>query len=63
LSLLLGELEIKNGSFDGFESFGYASQEAWMIAGTIKENILMGRKFNKAGFRKLLSDWPSHIAF
>ena len=47
LSLLLNELEIKNGYFDGFESFGYASQESWMIAGTIKENILMGRKFNK----------------
>ena len=45
--MLLNELDIKNGSFDGFESFGYASQEAWMIAGTIKENILMGRKFDK----------------
>ena len=63
LSLLLNELEIKNGSFDRFESFGYASQEAWMIAGTIKENILMGRKFDKAGVRKLQFDWPSHIAY
>ena len=57
LSLLLNELEIKNGSFDGFESFGYASQESWMIAGTIKENILMGRKFNKVRVQKSISDW------
>ena len=47
LSLLLNELEIENGSFDGFKSFGYASQEAWIITGTIKENILMGRKLDK----------------
>ena len=34
-------------SFDGFKSFGYASQEAWIITGTIKENILMGRKLDQ----------------
>lgn len=63
LSLLLNELEIKNGSFDRFESFGYASQEAWMIAGTIKENILMGRKFDKVRVQKSLSDWLSQTIF
>ena len=47
LSLLLNELEIESGSFDGFKSFGYASQEAWIITGTIKENILMGRKLDQ----------------
>ena len=47
LSLLLNELEIEKGSFDGFKSFGYASQEAWIITGTIKENILMGRKLDQ----------------
>ena len=47
LSLILNESEIENGSFDGFKSFGYASQEAWIITGTIKENILMGRKLDQ----------------
>ena len=47
LSLLLNELEIESGNFDGFRSFGYASQEAWIITGSIKENILMGRSLDQ----------------
>ena len=36
LSLLLNELDISKGTVPKFNSFGFASQEAWIISGTIK---------------------------
>ena len=36
LSLLLNELDVKEGKVPKFNSFGFASQEAWIISGTIR---------------------------
>ena len=36
LSLLLNELDVEEGKLPKFNSFGFASQEAWIISGTIK---------------------------
>ena len=45
---------MKSGKFPEFSKFGYASQEPWIITGTVRENILMGRKFDEQRYRDVI---------
>ena len=54
LALLLNELEIKTGKIPKFTKFGYASQEPWIITGTIRDNIIMKRHFDEERYREIL---------
>ncbi|KAL1513310.1 hypothetical protein ABEB36_002732 [Hypothenemus hampei] len=44
LNLILRELTTEHGSIDVRGTISYASQEPWIFAGTIRENILFGHK-------------------
>ena len=54
LALLLNELDIKTGKIPKFTKFGYASQEPWIITGTIRDNIIMKRHFDEERYREIL---------
>ena len=53
-NLLLNELEVKSGTIPRFLSFGYAAQEPWIITGTVRENILMGRKYDEKRYSEVI---------
>lgn len=44
---LLGELNIVSGSISVKGSVSFASEDPWIISGTIKENILMGKTLDQ----------------
>lgn len=46
LQALLRELPIESGSIDINGSISYASQEAWVFAASVRQNILFGDEFD-----------------
>ncbi|XP_044176120.1 ATP-binding cassette sub-family C member 4-like isoform X1 [Acropora millepora] len=45
LMVLLGELPVISGERKVLGKIGYASQQAWIFSGTVKENIVFGQEF------------------
>lgn len=56
IKAILGEMALRNGSREVFDTIGYCSQEPWIIRGTILENILFGKEMDKYLLEKVLSD-------
>ena len=54
-NLLLNDLVITKGSFVNYMSISLAPQEPWILEGTIKENILIGRDFNERRYQEVLA--------
>ncbi|CAH0557333.1 unnamed protein product [Brassicogethes aeneus] len=54
LCTILKELPLSRGSVDVGGTISYASQEPWLFAGTIKQNILFGEKWNKSKYEKVV---------
>ena len=54
MSALLGEMTKVEGkvSIDG--SVAYVAQTAWIINGSLKENILMGKPLDEKRYQKVL---------
>lgn len=51
LNVLLHDLNLINGEFAMSTSkIAYVSQSAWILSGTIKENILFGQPYNESKF-------------
>ena len=46
LMTILGELPVSDGDRSIHGKIGYASQQAWIFNGTVKENILFGQDFD-----------------
>lgn len=44
---ILGELPISDGNRMVHGKVGYASQQAWIFNGTVKENILFGQDYDE----------------
>jgi len=44
----LKEIPVKSGAVQVHGKVSYASQEAWVFSGTVKENILFGEGFGLA---------------
>ena len=47
LNCLIGETELVLGQFACTNSISVAPQEPWVFEGTVKENILLGHKFDQ----------------
>ena len=55
LMSILGELNITSGSINKKGSVSYASEDAWILSGSIKDNILMGRPLDPELYTKTLN--------
>ena len=53
---ILGELLIESGEFSVKGKLAYASATPWLVPGTVKQNILMGREWNSAKYAQVLKD-------
>ena len=51
---ILGELPVSDGDRSIHGKIGYASQQAWIFNGTVKENILFGQKFDKDRYLEVI---------
>ncbi|XP_055992080.1 ATP-binding cassette sub-family C member 11 [Sorex fumeus] len=54
LSAILGEMHLIEGSMGVHGSLAYAPQQAWIIEGSIRENILLGGQYNNARYLQVL---------
>ena len=58
MSLLLNELELLNLAAEtqkhNVPSIAYVPQEAWIFGGTIRKNILVGRKFVQEKYEEVI---------
>ncbi|XP_023228994.1 multidrug resistance-associated protein 4-like [Centruroides sculpturatus] len=54
LMSILREIPISSGELSVKGKIAYASQEAWLFYGTIRENILFGETFHEEKYRKIL---------
>ncbi|XP_006882637.1 PREDICTED: ATP-binding cassette sub-family C member 11 [Elephantulus edwardii] len=54
LSAVLGEMHLLEGSVEVHRSLAYVPQQAWIIGGSIRENILMGSQYDKARYLQVL---------
>lgn len=54
LQAILRELPIKSGSIQVNGTISYASQEPWIFAGTVRQNILFGREYEKERYNAVV---------
>ena len=54
LKLILGELPLVSGSCRVIGSVAYASEEPWIIPGTIRQNILCGFDYDAHRYNKVI---------
>ncbi|CAN6207473.1 unnamed protein product [Urochloa humidicola] len=54
LYALLGEIPRISGSVEVFGSVAYVSQNSWIQSGTVRDNILFGKTFNKELYEKAI---------
>lgn len=54
LNAILGELPISQGQVSISGNISFASQESWMFAGTIKDNILFGLEFDSIRYQDVI---------
>ncbi|KAL4696147.1 hypothetical protein H8957_001620 [Semnopithecus entellus] len=54
LSAILGEMNLLEGSVGVQGSLAYVPQQAWIVSGSIRENILMGDPYDKTRYLQVL---------
>ena len=54
LMALLRELPVTSGSIRISGRVAYVSQQPWVFSGTLKENILFGKKFDKERYEEVI---------
>ncbi|XP_026524765.1 multidrug resistance-associated protein 4 [Notechis scutatus] len=54
LSAVLGELSIIRGFMDVQGKIAYVSQQPWVFSGTVRNNILFGKEYQKEKYEKVL---------
>nr|XP_023023160.1 probable multidrug resistance-associated protein lethal(2)03659 [Leptinotarsa decemlineata] len=54
LQAILGELELTSGTIDVNGTISYASQEPWVFAATIRQNILFGSSYDKLRYNDVV---------
>lgn len=54
LHSILKELPLISGEVDINGTISYASQEPWLFAGTVRQNILFGKAYNKERYKTII---------
>ncbi|XP_075805253.1 ATP-binding cassette sub-family C member 4 isoform X1 [Microtus pennsylvanicus] len=54
LSAVLGELPPSNGLVNVHGRIAYVSQQPWVFSGTVRSNILFGKKYEKERYEKVI---------
>lgn len=54
LQAILGELRPSCGQLYVNGTISYASQEAWLFAGSVRNNILFGQTYDKERYQKVI---------
>lgn len=54
LQLILQELPVQNGKVESTGKISYASQEAWLFGGTVRQNILFGSKYDEKRYHDVV---------
>ncbi|KAF6076391.1 ATP binding cassette subfamily C member 11 [Phyllostomus discolor] len=54
LSAILGEMHLLEGAVGVHGRLAYTPQQAWIVPGSIRDNILMGRKFEEAWYLRVI---------
>ncbi|ELK29358.1 ATP-binding cassette sub-family C member 11 [Myotis davidii] len=54
LSAVLGEMHLLEGSVGVHGSLAYVPQQAWLLTGSVRDNILMGSQCDQARYRQVL---------
>ncbi|XP_044787151.2 ATP-binding cassette sub-family C member 11 isoform X3 [Bubalus bubalis] len=54
LSAIMGQMHLLEGSVGVHGSLAYVPQQAWIIKGSVRENILMGSQYDKAWYLQVL---------
>ncbi|OMJ94726.1 hypothetical protein SteCoe_2068 [Stentor coeruleus] len=54
LLALLGEIKMNTGNMLINGSISYASEDPWLISGSVKENILMDRDYDEVRYKKVI---------
>ena len=54
LRALLGELPLSQGKVSVHGRIAYVSQQPWVFPGTVRSNILFGKKYEKEQYEKVI---------
>lgn len=54
LSAVLGELAPSHGLVSVHGRIAYVSQQPWVFSGTVRSNILFGKKYEKERYEKVI---------
>lgn len=54
LSAVLGELSPSQGLVSVHGRIAYVSQQPWVFSGTVRSNILFGKKYEKERYKKVI---------
>ncbi|KAF9969086.1 Canalicular multispecific organic anion transporter 2 [Actinomortierella ambigua] len=54
LSAITGEMYKRRGSIKTYGSIAYAPQQAWIIHGTLRDNILFGKPFDQSKYDRIV---------
>nr|KAF6318133.1 ATP binding cassette subfamily C member 11 [Pipistrellus kuhlii] len=54
LSAFLGEMHLLEGAVGVRGSLAYVPQQAWLVSGSVRDNILMGSQWDQARYRQAL---------
>ena len=52
---LLGELPVSDGKVVVNGNIGYSAQQAWVVSGSVRENVLFGNEYNKDRYEQTLA--------
>ena len=64
IQAIAGELPPVNESImRSYDTIAYASQDAWIMNGSIKENIILGRSYNPDWYNKVISSCGLSVDF
>ena len=54
LSAVLGELPLSQGKVSVHGRIAYVSQQPWVFSGTVRSNILFGKKYEKEIYEEVI---------